>query len=282
MKIQIRVATGLMAALFLAITACNNGQQAAKTETTETAAASYKEENITYGADSIQLKGFIAYSDSSDYKRPGILVVPEWWGVTDYTRKRARRLAELGYVALVVDMYGEGKTADNPQDAGTLAEPFYTNLVLTKSRVDAALAKLKTYPQVDTANIAAIGYCFGGSVALNVAKLGEDLKGIVVFHGNLAGAAPDAKLLKAKVLVCHGAVDPFVKPEEVTTFKKQMDSIGANYTFKAYPDAVHAFTNPDATEKGKKFNIPIAYNQQADSTSWIDMQQFFGTIFPAR
>ncbi len=276
MKTKIILLASALAAVFFTLAACNENKPAQEIAPV----ATYKGETVTYtGTDSVALKGFIAYNDSSDYKRPGILVIPEWWGLTDYARDRARKLAEMGYVALAVDMYGDGKVADNPEDAGKLAGAFYTNPQLTKSRIDAALAQLKTYTQVDTSSIAAIGYCFGGAVALNVAKMGEDLKGVVSFHGNLVGVPADKGLLKAKILVCHGDADPFVKPEEVAMFKKQMDSIGANYTFKAYPDAVHAFTNPEATEKGKKFNLPIAYNKAADSTSWIDMQQFFGTIF---
>lgn len=157
--------------------------------------------------------------------------------------------------------------------------PFYKDPQLLKTRFDAALAKLKTFPQVDTNNIAAIGYCYGGFVVLNAAKLGASLKGVVSFHGNLSGVAPDKKLLKAKILVCHGAADKFVTPQEVNNFKKQMDSVGADYTFKVYPNATHAFTNPASTETGKKFNMPIAYNAEADKNSWNDMKDFFSKLF---
>jgi dienelactone hydrolase len=208
-----------------------------------------------------------------------VLVVHEWWGLNGYPKMRARKLAELGYVAMAVDMYGNGKTADNPDDAGKMAGPFYQDPQMAKSRFDAALNKLKTYPQVDTTNIAAIGYCFGGGIVLNTARLGENLKGVVSFHGTLVGTPADKNLLKAKILVCHGADDQFVKPQEVAKFKKQMDSIGADYTFKQYPNATHAFTNPDATASGQKFKIPIAYNAAADSASWNDMKSFFAKIF---
>ena len=150
---------------------------------------------------------------------------------------------------------------------------------MAKSRFDAALNKLKTYDQVDTNSIAAIGYCFGGGMVLNLARLGENLKGVVSFHGSLVGTPADKNLLKAEILVCHGADDQFVKPQEVAQFKKQMDSIGADYSFKQYPNATHAFTNPAATEKGEKFKIPIKYNGTADSASWNDMKDFFGRIF---
>jgi dienelactone hydrolase len=176
-------------------------------------------------------------------------------------------------------MYGDGKKGTNPEEAAALAGPFYQNPAFAKSRFDAAMKKIKTYSQADTSKIAAIGYCFGGSVVLNVARLGENLNGVVSFHGNLVGVPADKNLLKAKVLVCHGAADQFVKPAEVAAFRKQMDSIGADYTFKAYDGATHAFSNPAATEWGKKFMIPIAYNAAADIASWNEMKVFFGKIF---
>ncbi len=199
--------------------------------------------------------------------------------LNDYVKNRAKQLADLGYLAMAVDMYGDGKMGNNPDEAGKLAMPFYTNPAMAKSRFDAALAKIKTYTQADTAKIAAIGYCFGGAMVLNVARLGENLNGVVSFHGGLVSTPADKNLLKAKILVCHGSDDQFVKPEEVATFKKQMDSIGADYAFKQYAGATHAFSNPAATEMGQKFKIPIAYNAAADSTSWNDMKDFFAKIF---
>jgi dienelactone hydrolase len=238
--------------------------------------ANLKEETVSYNADTVNMKGYVVYDSSKQGKRPAVLVVPEWWGLNDYPKMRARKLAELGYIAMAVDMYGNGKIADNPTDAGNLAKPFYSDMGMAKSRFDAALNKLKTYDQVDTNNIAAIGYCFGGAQVLNMARLGDNLKAVVSFHGNLIGAPADKKLLKADILVCHGEADQFVKPEEVAAFKKQMDSIGANYSFKQYPNATHAFTNPNATAMGEKFNMPIRYNGAADTASWNDMKAFFG------
>lgn len=238
-----------------------------------------KEETVSYTADSVKLNGFLAYDSNLSTKLPVVLVIHEWWGLNDNIRNKVRELAKLGYLALAVDMYGEGKTAANPEDAGKLAIPFYTNTAMAKSRFDAALAKVKASPIADTSRIAATGYCFGGAMVLNMARLGEDLKGVVSFHGNLVGVPADKKLLKAKVLVCHGADDQFVKPEEVALFKKQMDSIGADYTFKSYAGATHAFTNRGATETGQKFKMPIAYNAVADSSSWKDMREFLGQIF---
>lgn len=247
--------------------------------TAQTTTPQLKEENVSYKEDTITGNGYIVYDAAKEGKRPAVLVVHEWWGLNDYVRNRARQLAEMGYVAMAVDMYGGGKTAANPQEAQTLAMPFYQNPQLTRTRLDAAINTLKANPQVDTANIAAIGYCYGGFVVLNAAKLGADLKGVVSFHGNLSGVQPRKDLLKADVFVAHGAADQFVPEAEVAAFKKSMDSIGAHYTFKAYPNATHAFTNPAATETGKKFNMPISYNGAADTASWNDMKAFFATIF---
>lgn len=274
-----------VAALAL-MTACNNtptaeagAEKPAGTDTTMKAEPVIKEEPVSYTGDGVTMNGFVAYDGSSTAKRPAVIIVHEWWGLNDYVKRRARELAQLGYIAFAADFYGDGKTAPNPDSAGKLAMPFYTNPSMAKARFDAALAKLKSYPETDTSNIAAIGYCFGGAQVLNMARLGEDLKGVVSFHGNLIGVPAKKELLKAKVLVCHGEADQFVKPAEVAAFKKQMDSIGADYTFKSYPGATHAFSNPDATAVGEKFKMPIAYNAAADTASWNEMKGFFGNIF---
>jgi dienelactone hydrolase len=238
-----------------------------------------KEENITFTIDGTLFKGFVAYDESKTGKRPAILVVPEWWGMNDYTKSRAKQLAALGYIAMAVDMYGNGKIAANPKEAQELATPFYKNPQQSKVQLDAALKKLLECKQADASKVAAIGYCFGGSVVLNAARLGADLKGVVSFHGGLIGAPANKSLLKAKILVCHGAADKFVSQEDVNKFRHDLDSIGADYTFKAYANATHAFTNPDATKIGKQFNMPIEYNATADKASWNDMQVFFGKIF---
>jgi dienelactone hydrolase len=274
---------------FLAVThtACND--QAAKETTTEnkpdstTQAAApqpaVKEETVSYTGDGVTMKGFVAYDSAGMAKRPAVLIIHEWWGLNDYPKMRARELAKLGYVAFAMDMFGDGKTVDNPDAAGKMATPFYKNPQKAKARIDAALATLKGMSQADTSKIAVIGYCFGGGMVLNAARLGENVNGVVSFHGSLIGVPAKKDLLKAKILVCHGAADQFVKQPEADQFKKQMDSIGADYTFKAYPDAGHAFTNPNATNVGKQFNIPIAYNAAADTASWNDMKSFFDRIF---
>ncbi len=264
----------------LLLASCNQNKSAEATTSDTT--VNIKEEAVTYSLDTLQMKGYVTYDENIKGKRPGVLIVHEWWGLTDYPRNRAKQLAEMGYIAMAVDMYGNGQLGETPQEAQALATPFYQNPQLAKTRLDAALAKLKTFEQTDTANIAAIGYCYGGFVVLNAAKLGADLKGVVSFHGNLSGVQPNKDLLKAKILVAHGGADQFVPQEEVNAFKKSMDSINADYTFKSYANATHAFTNPEATEKGKKFNMPIEYNAAADSASWNDMKAFFGTIFPSK
>jgi dienelactone hydrolase len=199
--------------------------------------------------------------------------------LNDYSKGRAKQLAELGYLAMAVDMYGGGSIADNPELAGKMATPFYKDPLFAKGRFDAALATIKANPMADTSQVAAIGYCFGGGIVLNMVKLGEDLAGVVSFHGSLTGVPADKNLLKAPILVCHGEADQFVGVEEVNLFKKQLDSISAFYTFKSYAGATHAFTNPNATATGKKFSMPIEYNAEADSASWKDMKDFFRKIF---
>ena len=265
--------------IYLIFLSCNNPQSTTEKKADQKSTSMLIEENVSYNDDSTIMRGYIVYNDSVQGKRPAVLVVHEWWGLNDYPINRAKQLAGLGYIAMAVDMYGNRDTAANPDEAMKFAGPFYQSPQLIKTRIDAALAKLKTYPQTDTSNIAAIGYCYGGYVVLNAAKLGEDLKGVVSFHGDLSGVAPDKNLLKAKILVCHGLDDKFVPKESIDNFKKQMDSVGADYTFKSYPNATHAFSNPDATENGKKFNLPIAYNAEADKNSWNDMKEFFDRIF---
>jgi dienelactone hydrolase len=242
-------------------------------------AQSVKEENISYTVNGVTYKAYVAYDSNLKGKRPAVLIIHEWWGLNDYPKMRARMLAEMGYIAMAADVFGNGKIAINPAEAQELTTPFYKDPKLCKTRLDEALKKLKEFPETDKDNVAAIGYCFGGYVALNYAKLGGDLKGAVSFHGGVGGVPVDKKLLKAKVLVCQGASDTFVTGRDAETFKHKLDSAGIVNTLKVYPGATHAFTNPAATETGKKFNIPIAYNADADRDSWNDMKTFFGSIF---
>lgn len=282
-----RTKIGLSALVFLIVASSCGDQPAADTQATAPVDtmpatevvinADVKEDSVTYKDGSTTLKGYIAYNANDTGKRPAILVIPEWWGLNDYIRGRAKQLAALGYVAMAVDMYGDGKTAADPQQAMSFAGPFYQNSEMLKSRFGAAYKKLKGFKGSDSSKISAIGYCFGGYIALNAAKMGANLLDVVSFHGGLGGVAPSKDSLKANILICHGAADNMVPALEVAQFKKSMDSIGHAYTFKTYADATHAFTNPEATAKGKQFGMPIVYNGAADTASWNDMRAFFAT-----
>ena len=235
---------------------------------------------MEYNAEGVVMKGYLAYDENIQGRRPGVLVVPEWWGLNDYVRMRTRMLAELGYTAMAVDMYGEGKVVMTPDEAGKLSSEAMRNFDVAKARFMAAMDFLKHQPTVDPTRIAAIGYCFGGGVVLNMARQGMDLKGVASFHGGLAAVKPaQPGSVKAKVLVLHGGADKFVTPEQVEAFKQEMKSAGADFKFVSYPGATHSFTNPEATELGKKFSMPIAYNAKADEESWNEMKEFLSKIF---
>ncbi|MEQ1678280.1 MAG: dienelactone hydrolase family protein, partial [Chitinophagaceae bacterium] len=259
MKLFKIIPVALLATVAL-FTSCKSSDKKKEPEMKE---PKLKEETITYGIDglkdSLVLDGYVVYDENIEGKRPAVLVVHEWWGQNEYVKMRVRELAKLGYIAMALDMYGNGKRGDDPASAEKLAMPFYMEPGKAKPLFDAALARLKSYSQADGAKVAAIGYCFGGAQVLNMAKMGEDLKGVVSFHGNLNVVPPNKDLLKAQVLVCHGGDDSFVPQAEVDQFKKQMDSIGAPYTLKVYPGATHSFTNPNATAMGEKFKIPVKY-----------------------
>jgi dienelactone hydrolase len=236
--------------------------------------------NVEYTAGGVTMKGYLVYDERVHGPRPGVLVVHEWWGQNAYVRKRARMLAELGYTALALDMYGEGKMAGHPDEAGKFASEVMKNFPVAKERFLAALEYLKKQPTVDPTRIAAIGYCFGGGVVLNMARQGIDMKGIASFHGSLAVVKPDQPTpIKAAVRVYNGADDKFSTPEQIEALKKEMADQKVNFKFTNYPGAVHSFTNPEATELGKKFNMPIAYNEAADKASWKDLQGFLKEIF---
>lgn len=243
--------------------------------------AAIREEPVSYQDGDTVMKGFLVYDDARKDRRPGVLVVHEWWGITQHVRDSARELAQLGYTAFAVDMFGDGKTADDPKTAGALAGSVRKNPAVMASRFKAARDVLAKHPTVDAKRVAAIGYCFGGSVVLDMARAGADLAGVVSFHGNPTPAAKPAApgAVKARVLVLNGADDPLVKPEAIEAFKKEMDSAKVRYRFVDYPGAVHAFTNPQATEAGKKFNMPIAYHPEADKQSKAEMRKFLAELF---
>lgn len=226
------------------------------------------------------LKGYLAYDDKQQGKRPGVLVVHEWWGHNDYARNRARQLAELGYTALAVDMYGDGKQASHPEDAGKFSGEVKKNMPVAESRFKAAMALLKAHTTVDGEKIAAIGYCFGGGIVLEMARRGLDLDAVASFHGSLVTLTPAEKgKVNAKVLVANGADDPFIKPEHIEAFKDEMDEAGVDYRFENYPGAKHSFTNPDADKFGQQFGLPLAYSAEADKASWTAMQELFNEAF---
>ncbi|MGB5338188.1 MAG: dienelactone hydrolase family protein [Gammaproteobacteria bacterium] len=235
---------------------------------------------VSYQDGGVTLKGYLVYDDSMTGKRPGILVVHEWWGHNAYARKRADMLAAQGYTALAVDMYGDGKTADHPDDAGKFAGALRANLPLMKQRFLAARDFLNRQSTVDPGKNAAIGYCFGGGVVLEMAREGVDLDAVASFHGSLGGGeTPAAGTVTAKILVANGAADTFVSAEQIAAFMAEMNAAGAEYTFTSYPGAKHSFTNPDADQAGKQFGLPLAYNAAADAASWQAMLDFFRAVF---
>lgn len=240
--------------------------------------AAVKEEPVTYKDGDTTMKGFIVYDDAKKGRRPGIVVVHEWWGVTKHTRAEARRFARQGYTAFVADMYGDAKSADNPKDAGGLMKSLMGNPAAVESRFNAARAQLAKHASVDPKKIGASGYCMGGTVVLNMARAG-DLAAVTAFHPSLGGYKPASEPVKAKVLVLNGADDPFNKPDQIDAFKKDMDAAKADYQFINYPGAVHAFTNPEATEKGKKYNLPLAYNAKVDKQAKAEATKFFRAAF---
>lgn len=233
------------------------------------AAAAVRTMPLEYGDGGNTFDGYLAYDDSTDVRRPGVLVVHEWWGLTEHPKRSARRLAEQGYIALAVDMYGKGRVTDSAQQAGQWAGEVRGNPAALLSRFAAAMEALKARPLTDPARIGAIGYCFGGTVVLEVARQGAALAGVVSFHGGLASSVPEEKRnLRARVLVCHGADDPAVAWEQVTAFREEMQRAKADWQLDVYGGAVHAFTNPDA-------NSPTArYNERAARRSWEAMTRF--------
>ncbi len=245
----------------------------------ETAVVKINGTEVTYATDSTNLKGYIAFDENIKGKRPGILIVHEWWGHNDYVRKRADMLAELGYTAIAVDMYGDGKQADHPDDAGKFAMSVMTNLPEATARFNAAINLLQQHESVDAQKLAAIGYCFGGSVALTMANSGADLDAVAAFHSGVALPVMPNKDLKARVLVCNGADDPFVSAESITAFKTAMDSIGATYEYIAYPGVKHSYTSKEADANGEKFELPLAYDADADQKSWESLQQLLKDVF---
>lgn len=242
---------------------------------TVVAHAALVQRDVEYRDGDAVLEGYLVYDDALAGKRPGVLVVHEWMGLNDYAKSRADQLAGLGYVAFAADIYGKDIRPNTPETAGAEAGKYKSDRLLLRRRVLAGLNQLKAQDNVDGTQLAAIGYCFGGTTVLELARAGADVKGVVSFHGGLSkGEVPSAPI-KAEILALHGADDPFVPAAEVAAFEAEMKAAGAKYRLIQYPGAVHGFTNPN-----NKGQIPGAlYNQAADAASWQQMQAFFKELF---
>lgn len=242
--------------------------------------ADIRTEEITYSGGGVEMKGYLAWDDTIEGERPGILVVHEWWGHNAYPRKRAEMLAELGYTALALDMYGAGKTADHPNDAGAFMNAVLENMEAGRARFEAAHELLKAHATVDATRTAAIGYCFGGGVVLHMARMGADLDAVASFHGSLGLAeAPGVEQMSARVVAYNGEADPFVSAEQIQAFRDEMEGAGADYQLIQLPGAIHGFSNPAATAKGEKFGLPLRYSPLADEASWAHMRLLLEDVF---
>lgn len=243
------------------------------------ASAELKTQEVEYKQGTTVLQGFVAWDDAIKGKRPGVLVIHEWWGHNEHAREQARRLAKAGYVGFAIDMFGKGKLATHPADAKAFTAEATATPEIEKGRFDAALAVLKKRPEVNPKQIGAVGYCFGGGVALDMARAGEPLAFVTTFHGSLAAKEPAKKgVIKPKLLILAGADDPMVGKEQVAAFKAEMTAAGAKYEVVEYPGAKHAFTNPDAGKLG----VPgLEYNAKADEESFAALLKLMSETFGA-
>ncbi len=245
-----------------------------------TAQAAVQGKEVSYRANGTVLKGYLAWDDAIKGRRPAVLVVHEWWGHNAYARKRADMLAGLGYTALAVDMYGDGKQAGHPDDAGKFATEVAKNMPLAKARFEAGMRLLRSQKTVDAKRMAAIGYCFGGGVVLNMARMGVDLKGVASFHGALGTDTPaQPGKVRARIISFTGEADPMIPADAVAAFRKEMAHAGADFRVVTYPGVKHSFTNSDADELGKRFNLPLAYDAAADQDSWRQAASFLREVF---
>ena len=237
-------------------------------------------EVLQYNAGGKDFASYVASDPARSGKRPGIIVLPEWWGLNDYLRRRARELAGLGFVAMATDVYGDGREAADSTEAGQLMGGLFADIPSLNARLQAAYDQLRAHPLVDPDRIGAMGYCLGGALSLHMGRLGIPLKGVASFHGALT-RAHEAKPgeFKAAVLICHGEADGMVPAEDQANFRKEMEQLDVDYQFNSYPGAKHGFTNPEATEKGKKYNLPLAYDEKTDRQSWEDMKSFWAKVF---
>ena len=238
--------------------------------------AEVQSKSVQYRHGDVPLQGYLAWDDSLEGKRPGVLVVHEWWGLNDYARKRANELAKLGYVAFALDMYGAGKVTEHPAEAGEWAGQIRKNVAAWRERATLGLDMLKKSPHVDPARVAAIGYCFGGATVIQLAYADAPVLGVVSFHGSLPVVPDDVEKIAPRILVCHGDSDGFVPKENIESFRKGLDRAGADWHFVSYGGARHSFTNPDADSKGID---GLRYDPKADQRSWSHMKTFFAEIF---
>lgn len=236
---------------------------------------------VEYSADTTTLKGYFAVNTSTEGKKPGILVIHEWWGHNEHSRNRADMLADLGYVAFALDMYGDGKNTNHPKDAGKFMTAVVSNMDVARARFESALEQLKNHPNVDPEKIGVVGYCFGGTMALSMANAGYDLDAVAAFHAGLKlPIMPEGQgSVKAKILVANGADDPWVSEQQVADIQAVMEGAGVDYKYVAYEGATHAFTNKGADALGAEHNLPLAYNAAADSASWEEMKMLFKNSF---
>lgn len=243
------------------------------------ARAEIKTQELEYKQGQTSLQGFVAWDDAVKGKRPGVLVVHEWWGHNQHARTQARRLAQAGYVGFALDMYGKGKLASHPKDAMAFATEAMKDPAVTRARFEAALAQLKGTAQVDPTKIAAIGYCFGGAVVLDMARSGLDLAAVATFHGSLGSKLTVKKgSIKPRILVMTGTDDPMIDAAAVTAFRKEMTDAGARFEVISYPGIKHSFTNPDADKSG----VPgLAYNEATDKQSWESLLKLLREVFPS-
>ena len=249
------------------------------TQLVQSSQAQIVTQEIEYQSGDVPLRGYLVYNAANQGKRPAILVVHEWWGHNAYARKRAEMLAELGYVGFALDMYGDGKVAEHPDDAKKYMQQAVSNQEALMQRFQAALDIVQQQTQVDPQSIAAIGYCFGGAVVLNMARAGMDLDGVVSFHGSLASKqAAQLGQVKAKVVVFHGANDAFIPMEQVQSFEKEMQAANVDYELIIYDGVEHSFTNPAADEFAEKYSMSVGYDEEADQDSWRTDARFFARI----
>ena len=229
-------------------------------------------EEIAYSADGVEMRGYIAWDTDKSGPRPGVLVVHEWWGCNEYAQRRARMLAELGYVGLAVDMYGGGETAANPDEAGVFMTARIEDMQGTRVRFNAALDALKAHDMVDGLRTAAIGYCFGGGVVTHMARMGAALNVTGSFHGSIGLAAVDGPDdIECRVMVYNGEADILIGEDQIEGCRAAMENAGAHYDFIQLPGALHGFSNPIASVNAKKYGLPLGYNPLADESSWAHL-----------